>query len=173
MSDDFFFDPTEQEGSRFELVPIGDYTAEVIEADDKQPSSGDGRMLALTWKISEGDYEGRQIWETLCYQHSNTQTQDIARRRIKDLCVAFGITEQIKDPSVFKFKPVHVRVGVRVDKSGRYDDQNKIMRVKPLTSSNTEPQAAQAPQAAASPKAVVKPGTAGPGPAPWKSARAG
>ena len=48
------------------------------------------------------------------YQHSNEQAQDIARRQIKDLCVALGITEQVTDPEVFLFKPVKVRVGISV-----------------------------------------------------------
>ena len=55
MSDDFFFDPGTQEGSSFELIPPGDYVAEIIEAEIRQPKSGDGHMLALTWKICQGD----------------------------------------------------------------------------------------------------------------------
>src|SRR5262245_61675186 len=103
MNDDFFFNPEEHEGSSFELLPLGDYTAEIIEADIRQPKSGDGHMLALTWKICDGAYESRQVWQTLCYQHSSAQVQDIARRMLKDICVALGINEQVTDPEVFKF----------------------------------------------------------------------
>ena len=89
-------------------------------------------MLALTWKICEGEYEGRQVWETLCYQHSNPTTQDIARKKLKDLCVAFGITEQVSDPESFLFKPARVRIGIHSDKYGQFDDKNLVKRVQPL-----------------------------------------
>ena len=89
-------------------------------------------MLALTWKICEGECEGRQVWETLCYQHSNPQTQDIARKKLKDLCVAFGITEQVSDSESFLFKPAKVRIGIQSDKYGQFDDKNFVKRVWPL-----------------------------------------
>ena len=65
---DFVFDPSQQEGSNFEPFPAGYYTAEIIDATISQPKSGDGHMLVLTWRITEGDYENRQVWQQLCYQ---------------------------------------------------------------------------------------------------------
>jgi hypothetical protein len=163
MSDEFYFDPEQQEGSSFQVIPAGDYTAEVIDAAITQPKSGDGHMLFLTWKIVNGEYEGKQIWQRLCYQHSNPTTQDIARRFLKDLCIALNINQQITDPEVFKFKPARIRVGVESDKYGQFDDQNRIKRVP-------EPSApAPAPTPKPTPKpAAVKPAAAGPGAAPWK-----
>ena len=153
--------------------------AEIIEAEIRQPKSGDGHMLALTWKICDGDFEGRQVWDTLCYQHSNATTQDIARKRLKDLCVALGITEQVTDPEIFKFKPAQVRVVVQVDKHGQFDDQNRIKGVRPLaetdaksveakSSSMKAAQSAKAAQAKPAVKPAPKPAGAGPGTAPWK-----
>ena len=169
MSDEFYFDPEQQEGSQVEPFPAGDYTAEIIDAVISQPKSLDGHMLSLTWKISDGDYEGRQIWQRLCYQHSNPTTQDIARRFLKDLCRALNINQQITDPEVFKFKPARVRVGVESDKYGQFDDQNRIKRVHPLSTTGPEPPAPP-PKAATKPtaKPAAKPTTAGPGAAPWK-----
>ena len=162
MSNMFSFNPVEQEGSNFELIPAGDYTAQIIEAVISQPKSGDGQMLVLTWQICEGDFEKRQVWQTLCYQHSNKQTQDIARRTLKDICTALDIHEQVSDPEVFKFKPARVRVSIESDKNGQFDDQNRIKRVQPLA---TKP--ASTPSASpATPK--VAPKATGPGTAPWK-----
>jgi hypothetical protein len=173
MSDDFYFDPDQQEGSNFELIPVGDYTAEIIEAAITQPRSGDGQMLKLTWKITDGEYAGRQLWQTLCYLHSNQQAQDIARRTLKDLCVALDIREQITDPEVFKYKPARVRVIVEKDKSGQYDDQNRIRRVRSLTEANNEAaEAKEAKTAKPAKSAPPKPAGNGPGAAPWKQPRA-
>jgi hypothetical protein len=128
----FSFDPETQEGTGFDLISPGDYVAQVIGANIRQPKSGDGHMLALTWKICDGEYEGRQVWETLCYQHSNPTTQDIARKKLKDLCVAVGITEQVSDPEIFLFKPARVKIGIHSDKYGQFDDNNVVKRVSPL-----------------------------------------
>ena len=157
----FFFDPNKEEGSHFDLIPPGEYVAEIIEAEIKQPRSGDGHMLTLTWRISEGDYEGRQIWESLCFQHSKEQTQAIARRKLKDICVACAIEEQITDPEVFKFKPVRVRIGIQVDRSGAWEDSNKISRVRSLEDDPKEP----APPQPAKPRPQAG---SGPGKAPWR-----
>ena len=173
MSDEFHFDPERQEGSDFKLIPKGDYTAEIIEAEIRQPKSGDGHMLALTWRILEGDYEGRQVWDTLCYDHSNQMAQDIARRRLKDICTALDITEQVTDPEVFKYKPARVRIGIQEDKYGQFDDQNRIKRIFPLQEPDAVAlEAASKPKgpapAAAAPKTPPKHPTNGPGAAPWK-----
>ena len=56
------FDPTTQEGNSWDVLPVGEYVAQVVESSVQQPNSGDGYQLALTWKIIEGDYEGRQVW---------------------------------------------------------------------------------------------------------------
>ena len=119
-------------------------------------------MLVLTWKITEGDHENRLLWQPLCYQHSNQQTQDIARRTLKDICVALGVTEQVRDPEVFKFKPARVRISIESDKNGQFDDQNRIKRVQPLAT-KPEPTPSASP---ATPK--VAPKATGPGAAPWK-----
>jgi len=162
MSNAFSFNPVEQEGSNFGLIPAGDYAAQIIEAVISQPKSGDGQMLVLTWQICERDFENRQVWQTLCFQHSNKQTQDIARRTLKDICTALDIHEQVSDPEVFKFKPARVRVSIESDKNGQFDDQNRIKRVQPLAT-KPEPTPSASP---ATPK--VAPKATGPGTAPWK-----
>jgi len=177
---EFFFDPEQQEGSCFGVIPEGDYVAQIVEAEIRSPKSGDGYMLCLTWKICDGEYENWQIWQQLCYQHSKQQTQDIARRPLKDICVALGINEQVTGPDVFKFKPARVRVSIESDKYGQFDDQNRIKRVRPLTEADAESvevksssvKAASASPAASqpttAPKSAPKPASGALGAAPWK-----
>lgn len=171
---DFAFDPNQQEGSHYEVIPAGEYTAEIVDALITQPKSGDGDMLRLVWNVADGDFEGRKIFQTLCYQHSNSTTQDIARRMLKDICVALDIHEQVTDPEIFKFKPAKVKVAVEIDKNGQYDDQNKIKRVKSLTEPDNEAQEAKSATAAPpkqTPKPTPKPAGAGPGAPPWKQTK--
>ena len=104
------FDPTTQEGNSWDVLPVGEYVAQVVEASIQQPNSGDGYHLALTWKIIEGDYEGRQVWQRITYLHSSEQAQTIGRKTLKDLCVATGVAEQVDNAEVFLFKPVRIRL---------------------------------------------------------------
>jgi hypothetical protein len=171
------FDPNQEEGNSWIPIPVGEYVAEIIEASIAPPNSGDGYALSLVWKIIEGPQEGRQIWQQLCYLHSKEQTQTIARKTIKDICTALGINEAVSNTSVFLFKPARIRVGIQKDKSGQYDDRNKVARVMPLTATD----AAKPDNGADKPSETAKPapaprtqGTPRPGPAgnaPWHNKR--
>jgi hypothetical protein len=166
------FDPTTQEGNSWDVLPVGEYVAQVVESSVEQPNSGDGYHLALTWKIIEGDYEGRQVWHRITYLHSSEQAQTIGRKMLKDLCVATGVAEQVDDAEVFRFKPVRIRLRIERDKQGVYPDKNRISRIMPL---ETKPVATEQPakpatpatKAAAATEARRNPG----GLAPWHAQR--
>jgi hypothetical protein len=124
------FDPATQEGN--DLIPIGIYAAQVIEACVAQPQSGDGHYIALTWQITEGQHENRYIWQRITFLHSKEQAVRIGRKQFKDLCVATGISEQVSDVEVFKFIPCEIKVGIETDKRGEYPDKSKVSGIWPL-----------------------------------------
>ena len=92
------FDPTTQEGNSWDVLPVGEYVAQIVEASIQQPNSGDGYYLAVTWKIIEGDFEGRQVWQRITYLHSSEQAQTIGRKMLKDLCHSTAVAEQSATP---------------------------------------------------------------------------
>src|SRR5215475_13411459 len=163
------FDPTMQEGNSWDVLPVGEYVAQVVEASIQQPNSGDGYHLALTWKIIEGDYEGRQVWQRITYLHSSEQAQTIGRKTLKDLCVATGVAEQVDNAEVFLFKPVRIRLGIERDKQGVYPDKNRISRILPLEAKSEEPAKPVTASKVASAAKTPKPAPAGP--APWHAQR--
>jgi DNA repair protein RadD len=126
------FDPNQQQGSSWELIPVGEYSASIVEIGVMQPQSGNGYYIALTWKIDEGEFDGRQIWQRITFVHSSEQAQAIGRKQLKDLTVACGVTEHIENVDIFLFKRCKIKVGVERDKAGVYDDKNKVMRILPL-----------------------------------------
>jgi len=169
------FDPATQEGNAWDVLPVGEYVAQIVEASIQQPNSGDGYHLALTWKIIKGDYEGRQVWQRITYLHSSEQAQTIGRKTLKDLCDALGVNEQVKDAEVFLFKPVRIRLGIERDKQGVYPDKNRISRILPLEAKSEEP---EQPEQPAKPVAATKVASAAKtskpapaGPAPWHAKR--
>jgi hypothetical protein len=175
MSDENFetalpevFDPATQEGTSFDVVPIGTYTAQVIDASVYQPKSGDGHQIALTWQITEGEHEGRYVWQRITFMHSSTQAVLIGRRQLKDFCDAVGVSEQLTDVDVLKFKPCQIKVGIETDKQGIYPD-NRVSRILPLEG---PPTSAGKPKTAATKPAAAKPeqskAATGNGTAPWR-----
>ena len=117
------FDPETQEGNSWELLPVGEYVAQIVEASIQQPNSGDGYYLALTWKIIEGDSKAGKSGSGSRTLHSSEQAQTIGRKTLKDLCVALDVNEQVDDAEVFLFKPARIRVGIEKDKQGLYPGQ--------------------------------------------------
>jgi hypothetical protein len=123
------FDPATHEGSKFNLLPIGIYKAQITDASVSQPQNLDGWGINLSWQITEGEYEGRYVFQRITFIHSSIEATTIGRRQFKDLCVATGIDEQVTDVAVFKFNPCQIRVGIEQDKRGIYADKNRVSRV--------------------------------------------
>jgi Protein of unknown function (DUF669) len=169
------FDPETQEGNSWELLPVDEYVAQVVEASIQRPKSGDGCYLALTWKIVGGEFEDRQLWQRITFVHSSEQAQTIGRKTLKDLCIALDVNEQVDDAEVFLFKPVRIRLGIERDKQGVYPDKNRVSRILPLEAKSEEP---EQPEQPAKPAAATKvasaakaPKPAPAGPAPWHAQR--
>jgi hypothetical protein len=156
------FNPEEQEGSNYDVLPKGEYVAQVIEVSVSPPKSGDGYGICLTWQIIEGEYENRYAWQRITFQHSKPLAQHIGRQQLKDLCVATGVSEQVTDVEVFKFIPCRIRLGIERDKDGVYPDKNKVARVLPLAPEEPQPPRPAAP----------KPVTPSPRTEPVKAAKA-
>jgi hypothetical protein len=91
------FDPDSQEGNSWDLLPADEYLAQIVEASVQPPRNGDGYYVALTWRIIDGPYEGRQVWQRITYLHSSEQAQTIGRKALKDLCIALGVTEHVEE----------------------------------------------------------------------------
>src|SRR5262249_61454732 len=82
-----------------------------------------------SWQITEGTYEGRYVFQRITFMHSSIEATTIGRRQFKDLCVATGVGEQVTDVTVFKYIPCQIRVGIEQDKTGLYDDKNRVSRI--------------------------------------------
>jgi hypothetical protein len=146
------FEPSQEEGTR-DLLPIGIYSAQIIDAAVTVPQSLNGYGIDLTWQITEGEYENRLVWHRITFQHSNDQAQKIGRREFKNLCAACGITKGFDNVDLLKFISCKIKIGIEKDKNGIYDDRNRITRVWPI---NQGPPVSQRP-ASPPPKSPAAP----------------
>lgn len=128
------FNPDQVQDDARELLPPGQYVAQIIESDVVATKSGSGQMLKLTFEIVDGPLTKRRIWENLNIQNQNAVTQDIAQKSLKRICVAVGHSGVLTDSETLHFKPMRIRVAVEADKSGQYGDQNRIKGYEGLSS---------------------------------------
>ena len=143
------FDPATQEGNSWDLLPVGEYVAQIVEASIQQPKSGDGYYLALTWKIIEGDFEGRQVWQRITYLHSSEQAQTIGRKTLKDLCVALDVNEQVTTPRFSCSSRRASGSGSRRTSKDFTRTKTRCRRILPLETKPAEPEQPAKPAAKA------------------------
>jgi hypothetical protein len=127
------FDTASEEASPdFEPLPKGSYTAFLLDAKVGPLKSRKGQAVQATWQIEDGEHAGRHVWDRIIVQHDSAEAMKFGRRKLKDIAVACGVTEQITDLSVLLNKPCTVFVKIETDESGEYPPKNRVTRVKPL-----------------------------------------
>jgi len=130
------FDVANEEGTPpISLLPPGKYAAEIEEAYVAATKNGTGQAVGLKWRIVDGEYENRVLFQSVLIQHTSADAQKFGRQQFKDICYACGITDLVTDLEVLKFKKCHLTVKIERDKTGEYPDKNKVSRVVPYAAS--------------------------------------
>ena len=167
----------EKRESNYELLPAGWYTAQVTESEIVNLNSGNGQALKLTFEVLSDGYRNRKLWARLNVRHNNPTAEKIAQQQLRELCDSIGVV-RMQDTVELHNKPVQVKVKIRKDDTGQYEDQNEITGFKPAGAGQGAPMAAMpggtfpVPQRAAAPAAnapVVNTAPAAPagGTPPW------
>lgn len=164
------FDASQVEPSApIELLPPGNYVAQIVQSEMRQTKGGTGQLLWLEMEILEGPAKGRKLWDQLNLVNPNHQTVEIAQRTLSAICHATGRL-QVSDSDQLHFAPMTVTVKVQPagpDKQGIHREaQNRVGGYKPLVGG--APSSApmqQRPAAAAAPATAGRPPMAN---APWR-----
>jgi hypothetical protein len=146
-------------------LPAGTYNVIAIESEVKALKSGNGKGIALTFQVVDGQFAKRRIWTNINYQHSNPTAQQIGQQQLSAIMHAVGIVGKLGDTSRLHNKPLKVKV--RIKKDDQYGDKNEITAYEaagPLV-----PGAATMPPAM--PTAAAPQQSAAPTP-PWAAAKA-
>jgi hypothetical protein len=107
----------------------------MVESERKATNAGDGAYLKTKWQIVSGEFQNRVVFKNfnLWLPAHKEQALQIARGEFSEFCRAVGVPNP-KDSSQLHDKVCLVKVKVRKDKSGEYDDQNDIAGFKPIGS---------------------------------------
>jgi hypothetical protein len=155
----------EDGGSKpLELIPAGTYKAEILISVVCQTKAGDGQYIKNAWRICEGEYEGRQVFQIVNFANPSPKAQAIGREQLTDICLACDLDGELQDLNDICLKPCAVKVAVEHDKTGQYPDSNKVLRVSPVGMLATPEQARQGTTNAARGALKIPPSPAGNGP---------
>jgi len=105
-------------------VPPGEYEVMIVDSELRETSAGNGQFLKLTFRILEGDHEGRFIWKNLNLVNPSEQAVEIAQRELSAICHAVGVLTP-EDSQELHGIPMLARVKVIPPKNG-YDASNDI-----------------------------------------------
>ena len=117
----------------FDPIPAGEYVGSVVYAQEGTSQSGNPK-IDIRWKIESGEFEGRQIFDTLSF-HPN------ALFRVKQALQAFGYEDDFSgevDPSALIGETAALVVTIEqsngVDANGEpYKPRNSVKKIKALT----------------------------------------
>jgi hypothetical protein len=154
--------------NNYELLAAGDYVAQVTESAIEPLKSGNGQCLKLTVTVLQEGHNGRKIFCRLNVQHTTPQAEQIAQQQLRELCDAIGVV-RMQDTTELHNKPMCVKVKIRKDDTGQYEDQNEVTGFKPAGGSPAHGQAIAAgmAQRAAPPASAAPAAAAGGSTPPW------
>lgn len=141
---EFNTESVQRREASYELLPAGWYAAQVTESEIVSLKSGNGQALKITLEVLTDGYRGRKLWARLNVRHSNPEAERIAQQQLRELCESVGLA-RFRDTTELHNKPVQVKVKIRKDETGQYEDQNEVSGFKPAAGG-------AAPMAAASPR---------------------
>ena len=184
LTDDIDIDlSTVEEAAGFDPIPPGEYPMQCVGVEMAVSKAGN-KMLKAQFQVLGGQYDNRRIFEQYNIGHTNPTVVQIAQRDIKSWVMACGYTGNERlTMAMLQALEGHEFVGmvkIDKDKTGQYQDSNRIRAYKPMPGavSPAQRQAAPAtpaavpptpPQARTMPPPQVQPAAAsGAAKRPWE-----
>ena len=113
----------------FETVPAGWYNAMIDESEMKPTKDGSGAYLQARFNIIDGQYANRKIYMRLNLRNTNPVAQEIAYKQLSAIAHAVGVLH-VQDSSQLHGLPMKIKVKLRKDTTGQYEDSNEISSIK-------------------------------------------
>jgi hypothetical protein len=158
-------------------IPAGTYVASIIESDVKTTKENTGQYIQAVFQVLDGQFAGRKVFGRINVRNQNAQAEQIGQAQLSALQHAVGVL-RMDDTQQLHGRPVQIRVKVRKDDSGRYEDSNEITGYAAAPAGTTLPPAPAgqrpgfvAPPAPAAAAPAMPPPAPAPAAPPWAARR--
>ena len=111
------FTPENEDSNPFAPIPADWYLAEIIKSEIKTTNDKSGKYIALTFKISEGEHEGRMLYSNLNIVNKSDVAVKIARADLKAICDSVGFTGELEDTIDLHNIPLMIKVTIKPETS--------------------------------------------------------
>lgn len=153
----FEFDSSQVEPQGdFQVLPPGNYTVLVEEAEQKDTKAGTGKYIKLKLQVTDGPSKGRVLFDQINIVNPSQQCVEIGLRCLSALCRAVGIV-RLRDETELINKVAVACVKVK-------DNQNEVRTYEPVGGVQKAANVPAAPPASVAPAAAP---SAPAGKPPW------
>jgi hypothetical protein len=99
-----------QETKSFDALPVGRYSAMIVDSEMKTTKAGNGQYLQLTFDILGPTHVGRKVWARLNLSNPNKTAEEIAQRELSAICHCLGL-EHVEESEELHDIPLLIDVG--------------------------------------------------------------
>ena len=123
-------DQNELSSNDFQPIPDGWYRAEIVESriektnKSKQANDNKNQYLELTWRILDGQYARRVVWDIINVINENSETVRIGKQDLAKRCIGLGV-DSFSNSSSLHNRPCMIKVTTRPASNG-FDAKNKV-----------------------------------------------
>lgn len=130
------FQPSEVKSTGFDPIPAGWYEAEIQKSELKVTNDGNGKYIALTFKVLEGDHATRLMFANLNIVNKSEMAVKIANSDLKAICLACGRDEEeeLEDTLDLHNIPIAIKLSVK-EETAQWPAKNEIKGYKSIDDS--------------------------------------
>jgi hypothetical protein len=129
-----------EEMGGYEVYPAGIYPAMMISASRKEAKNAGNYFLECVYQFIEGDYAGRKYTSRLNLWNSNSDAVNIAKRELKSLRVALGVSDHDGSTQSFLHKPLLLTISVKQRRDQPDKAENNLVKIEAYGSGATPAQ---------------------------------
>lgn len=109
------FNAADHDAGGFEPIPAGTYVAEIVKSEIKDTKDGTGKYISLQFKVIDGDYAKRLVFDMLNIVNKNQTAVEIANRNLKSIILACGHEDdyELEDTEDLHGIPMGIRVAIQ------------------------------------------------------------
>lgn len=123
---ELFKDSGEEIVNKFEVLPVGWYTATIAETKLVPTRAGTGQVIKVRYDITGPSHQGRVVWQNINWRNPSAQAQEIGGRQLMAVMRATGIVE-LEDTDQLVGTNLRIKLSVKKSTNPEYpDDKNEI-----------------------------------------------